>query len=119
MLLCAFHHIIFDGWSVAIFSRDLSALYEAFRRGEDNPLKALPSSMPTMRSGSASAWKARVERQLAYWKSQLADAPALDCPPTCRVRCGRALPGRVIRCFGSGEPSGSRSSAARRMPPFS
>ncbi len=81
VLLCAFHHIIFDGWSVAIFSRDLSALYEAFRRGEDNPLKAL-----AVQYADYALWqRERLEgeewqRQLAYWKSQLADAPALALP---------------------------------------
>ena len=81
VLLCAFHHIIFDGWSVAIFSRDLSALYEAFRRGEDNPLKPL-----AVQYADYALWQRErlegeeLERQLAYWKSQLADAPALALP---------------------------------------
>ena len=47
VLLSTFHHIIFDGWSVAVFNRDLSALYEAFLRGgEGNPLKPLAVQYP-------------------------------------------------------------------------
>ena len=82
VFFCTFHHIIFDGWSVAIFSRDLSALYEAFRRGGDTALlKALP-----VQYADYALWQRErlegeeLERQLAYWKSQLADAPALALP---------------------------------------
>ena len=65
----------------AVFNRDLSALYEAFRRGEDNPLKPLP-----VQYADYALWQRErlegeeLERQLAYWKSQLADAPALALP---------------------------------------
>src|SRR4029434_9420031 len=82
VFLCAFHHIIFDGWSVAVFTRDLSALYEAFRRGEDNAaLKPL-----LVQYADYALWqRERLEgeelgRQLAYWKNQLANAPALALP---------------------------------------
>ncbi len=82
IFLCTFHHIIFDGWSSAVFYRDLSAFYEAFRRGEETaPLKALP-----VQYADYALWQRErlegeeLERQLAYWKSQLADAPALALP---------------------------------------
>ena len=82
VFLCTFHHIIFDGWSSGVFSRDLSALYEAFRRGEDTAtLRALP-----VQYADYALWQRErlegeeLERQLAYWKSQLADAPALALP---------------------------------------
>ncbi|MFP2925789.1 amino acid adenylation domain-containing protein [Pyxidicoccus sp. 3LG] len=42
VLLVSFHHIAFDGWSVGIFSRELRALYAAFRAGEPSPLAPLP-----------------------------------------------------------------------------
>ena len=78
VLLCTFHHIIFDGWSSAVFYRDLSAFYEAFRRGEDTAAQALP-----IQYADYALWQRErlegeeLERQLAYWKNQLADAPAL------------------------------------------
>jgi amino acid adenylation domain-containing protein len=82
VLLCTFHHIIFDGWSVAVFTRDLSAFYEASRRGEDSlELKPLP-----VQYADYALWQRErlegeeLERQLAYWKKQLADAPALALP---------------------------------------
>ena len=82
VFLCTFHHIIFDGWSSGVFSRDLSAFYEAFRRGEQTAtLKALP-----VQYADYALWQRErlegeeLERQLAYWRSQLADAPALALP---------------------------------------
>src|SRR5207244_3108368 len=36
--LLATHHIVYDGWSVGVFFRELSALYAAFAAGEGSPL---------------------------------------------------------------------------------
>ena len=40
LALCV-HHVVFDEWSARIFRRELLALYEAFRRGEGDPLPPL------------------------------------------------------------------------------
>lgn len=37
-----FHHIVFDGWSMSVFSRELSALYGARLAGRPSPLPPLP-----------------------------------------------------------------------------
>ena len=101
VLLCTFHHIIFDGWSSAIFNRDLSAFYEAFRRGEDKPSQSrCRCSMRTMPFGSASGWRARSSSASsptgrASWPMRL----PWRCRPTWRVRCSRALPGGGILWF--------------------
>ena len=36
------HHIVSDGWSMGVLTRELGALYEAFSQGQENPLPALP-----------------------------------------------------------------------------
>src|SRR6185369_5441751 len=36
------HHTVFDGWSMGVLVRELSALYRAFSLGEPTPLPALP-----------------------------------------------------------------------------
>src|SRR6476469_404225 len=36
------HHIISDGWSMGVFLRELSVLYEAFSAGKASPLEELP-----------------------------------------------------------------------------
>ena len=42
VLLISMHHIVSDGWSMEVLTRELGTLYAAFRRGEANPLPPLP-----------------------------------------------------------------------------
>ena len=42
VLLLTLHHIIFDGWSVEVFWRELATLYTAFCTGQPVSLPALP-----------------------------------------------------------------------------
>ncbi|MCA1566203.1 MAG: condensation domain-containing protein, partial [Acidobacteria bacterium] len=85
--LLTMHHIISDGWSVGVFVRELSALYQAFAQGE---LPELPE-MPIQYADYA-AWQRRwlqgevLDAQFAYWKQQLADAPPVVELPTDRPR---------------------------------
>ncbi|HVG31078.1 MAG TPA: amino acid adenylation domain-containing protein, partial [Pyrinomonadaceae bacterium] len=77
VVLFTMHHIISDGWSLGILVRELSALYGAFARGEDSPLAELP-----MQYADFARWQRErlsgetLERQLSYWREQLAGAPA-------------------------------------------
>ncbi|HEX8846788.1 MAG TPA: condensation domain-containing protein, partial [Pyrinomonadaceae bacterium] len=41
VLLVTMHHIISDGWSMGLFIREMSALYQAFTAGEESPLEEL------------------------------------------------------------------------------
>ena len=72
------HHIIGDGWSMDVFYRELTVLYEAFSAGQPSPLSELP-----IQYADFAAWQRQyltgevLERQLAYWRRQLADLPAL------------------------------------------
>jgi Condensation domain len=75
------HHIVFDGKSIGIFFRELEVLYAAFSRGDPSPLAELP-----VQYADYAAWQrewlqgAMLEKQIAYWKQQLARAPALELP---------------------------------------
>ncbi|HEU0076629.1 MAG TPA: amino acid adenylation domain-containing protein, partial [Longimicrobiaceae bacterium] len=77
LLLCM-HHIVSDGWSLGVLFRELSALYAAYRDGQESPLPEL-----AVQYVDYAAWQRRhlqgeaLERQLAYWRDRLADAPAL------------------------------------------
>jgi condensation domain-containing protein len=42
VLLVTMHHIVSDGWSRGVFTRELRTLYRAFRRGEPDPLPPPP-----------------------------------------------------------------------------
>ncbi|HSE18779.1 MAG TPA: amino acid adenylation domain-containing protein [Pyrinomonadaceae bacterium] len=86
-LVLVAHHIIADGWSVGIFTRELTQLYSAFSRGEDSSL-----SECAIQYADFAAWQRnwltgeRLTDELSYWKEQLSDAPALLELPTDQPR---------------------------------
>jgi len=87
VLLLVMHHIISDGWSLGIFIRELSALYESFSNEAPSPLPALP-----IQYADFTVWQQQwlsekmLETQLNYWQQQLAGAPPLLELPTDRPR---------------------------------
>lgn len=76
VVLLAMHHIISDGWSMAVMLRELAVLYDAFRRGRPSPLPPLP-----IQYADFAAWQRKhvsgeiLQREFAYWKRQLGDDP--------------------------------------------
>jgi amino acid adenylation domain-containing protein len=82
VLLLTLHHIISDGWSAGIMFRELATLYEAFRAGKEPPLQTLPIQYPDYAVWQREWLQGEVlEKQLSYWRRQLADAPdALELP---------------------------------------
>ncbi|MFN0056081.1 MAG: amino acid adenylation domain-containing protein [Planctomycetales bacterium] len=82
-LVVTIHHIASDGWSMGVFERELTALYEAFAKNEPSPLPQLP-----IQYVDYSMWQrtwlrdAELDRQLAYWKQQLTGTPAVLELPT-------------------------------------
>ncbi|KYC42725.1 non-ribosomal peptide synthetase [Scytonema hofmannii PCC 7110] len=82
LLILTIHHIIVDGWSIGIFIKELSDLYQAFSVGSPTPLPKL-----TIQYGDFAVWQREwlteeLQQQLDYWKQQLADAPPLLELPT-------------------------------------
>ena len=82
VLLLTMHHIVSDGWSMGVFTRELNALYDAYSRGEPDLLAPLP-----VQYADYSAWQRRVlsgshlADQSAYWLEQLSGSPVvLDLP---------------------------------------
>jgi amino acid adenylation domain-containing protein/non-ribosomal peptide synthase protein (TIGR01720 family) len=78
VLLLAMHHIISDGWSLRVLTRELAAIYGGFCDGAPPTLPALP-----IQYADYAIWQrdwlqgAAREQLLGYWRQQLADAPAL------------------------------------------
>ncbi|WRH90444.1 amino acid adenylation domain-containing protein [Pseudomonas fluorescens] len=87
VLLLTVHHIVADGWSMGVLTRELMALYQAFSQGQPDPLPAL-----TLQYGDYAVWQRRwlsgevLQRQSDYWQQTLDGAPALLTLPTDRPR---------------------------------
>jgi len=82
VLALTMHHIVSDGWSIGVFSRELSALYPAFLAGKPSPLPELPVQYADFAHWQRE-WLAgeTFKAQVAWWKEQLAGAPPkLDLP---------------------------------------
>ncbi|MFP2926822.1 amino acid adenylation domain-containing protein, partial [Pyxidicoccus sp. 3LG] len=87
VLLHVEHHFVHDGWSAAVFLRELKALYPAFLEGRPSPLPELPIQFVDF-----AAWQRQwmqgpaLEAQLAYWRKQLTPLPPPVELPTDRPR---------------------------------
>ncbi len=83
----AMHHIVSDGWSTDIFIGEFVRLYEAFSAGRASPLEELPLQYADYALWQRGFMQGEVlERQLAYWRGRLADAPPVLELPTDRAR---------------------------------
>jgi non-ribosomal peptide synthetase component F len=81
-LLFTLHHIISDGWSMGVLVKELVTLYQSFEAGQPSPLPEL-----TVQYADFAVWQREwqqgefLEKELAYWKSQLAgELPVLNLP---------------------------------------
>ncbi len=72
IVVLTMHHIISDAWSIDIFLRELSALYESYAAGSQSPLPEL-----SLQYADYAYWQRQrfddtgLDRQLDYWKKQL------------------------------------------------
>ncbi len=101
-LLIDGHHIAVDGWSITLLVRELATLYSsfcpegAFLEHQPSPLAPLP-----LQYADFALWQRRwlagpeLERQLSYWRGQLAGAPqGLELPTD--------WPRAAVRTYSSG-----------------
>jgi amino acid adenylation domain-containing protein len=81
------HHVASDGWSIGILVREMMALYPALADGGPSPLPELP-----VQYADFSRWQqswlhgAVLEREIAFWREQLAGLPPRLDLPTDRPR---------------------------------
>ena len=77
ILLVTMHHIVTDGWSMGIFNRELSALYDSFHNEQPSPLAELPIQYLDYADWQRRWFEGEVYRsQLAYWKKTFENLPA-------------------------------------------
>ncbi|MFY0567273.1 amino acid adenylation domain-containing protein [Archangium lansingense] len=76
VLLLVVHHILSDGWSMGVLTREVVALYAAFAQGQPSPLAELP-----VQYADYAVWQREwlrgevLESQLDWWREQLQGAP--------------------------------------------
>jgi amino acid adenylation domain-containing protein len=87
VLVLTVHHIVSDGWSLGVLVREGAALYQAALDGRPSPLPE-----PPVQYADFAVWQRerlqgeRLEAQLAWWRRELAGAPARLELPTDRPR---------------------------------
>jgi len=87
VVLLTMHHIVCDGWSLGVLTRELAAFYRALVEGRPAVLPDLP-----VQYADYAAWQQewltgqRLESQLDYWRKQLAGAPDVTRLPLDRPR---------------------------------
>jgi amino acid adenylation domain-containing protein len=80
-LILNVHHIVTDGWSMPIITREMDELYHAFSRGLPDPLPR-----PELQYPDYAVWQRdfltgdTLRRQLDYWRGHMAGAPTLELP---------------------------------------
>ena len=81
LLVVVMHHVIADGWSLGVMTGELAALYDAFAQGAADPLPELALQIGDFAAWQRGWWQGPLlERQLAWWRERLADAPRLELP---------------------------------------
>jgi amino acid adenylation domain-containing protein len=72
VLWLTLHHIVFDGWSMRVFTRELTQLYAALSKGEASPLAG-----PALQYADFAQWQRRelshevLKPQLDFWLQHL------------------------------------------------
>lgn len=76
MMFCL-HHIICDGWSIGVFTRELAHLYLSYISENDTEMPELPiqyADFAVWQDGELN--KAELNKQIDYWKKKLGNNPA-------------------------------------------
>jgi amino acid adenylation domain-containing protein len=79
ILLLGMHHIISDGWSMAVLFRELSTLYDAYANGKASPLPEL-----AIQYADYAVWQRNwlqgevLAKQLSHWRKQLENISPLQ-----------------------------------------
>ncbi len=87
LALLTFHHTVADGWSLAVFLRELGILVSGWPAGQPSPLPELP-----VQYADFAIWQRRwlqgdrLANEVRYWRQELAGIPPLLPLPTDRPR---------------------------------
>lgn len=116
LFLLSLHHIVCDGWSMAIIFQELAQRYAAARSGQELRLPAVaPRYLDFVRRQSADL-VGSVDHHQKYWLDQLAGAPAvLDFPAGLPRVPAEAPPGEAIDVRWDGDVASDIHRTVRRL----
>ena len=81
VLVVTMHHIVSDGWSMGIAVQEFTQLYAGYVSGEKTQLPELGVQYPDYAVWQREWLQGEVlERQLGYWRKQLAEVPVVELP---------------------------------------
>ena len=94
------HHIVSDGWSMGVLSRELAALYEAFARGRRSPLPELP-----VQYADYAAWQREwLQGEVLRGAAGLLEGDSWPARPALELPTDRPRPARADVSRGAAEP---------------
>ncbi|MEZ0115027.1 amino acid adenylation domain-containing protein [Catenulispora sp. EB89] len=118
VLVLTMHHLVTDGWSLGILTRELGELYRAARDRRPPDLPALPvqpADFAAWQRGPAGAEALR--SGLEYWRGRLAGLPPLDLPvDRSEPSAGAGAGAGVIAGSGSGLGASPGAEAGEVVP---
>lgn len=115
------HHIVTDGWSVAVMNRELTELYSAFCDGKELSLPPLATQYPDYSKWQRDWLQGEVlDAQLQYWTEHLKGVGNLDLPtdrprPPIHTYNGASLVAKLPKSLGDKMMQFNRSA---RVTPF-
>lgn len=105
ILVLVLHHIIADGWSLGILTREMATLYNAFSNKDSPTLPELPIQYVDFAEWQRQRFEnGALESQLSYWKRQLAGLPP-------RLELATDRPRPVVQTFHGGQRTFELSAA--------
>ena len=112
ILQVTMHHIVCDGWSMAVLARELRSLYEAYQTGQECQLPELK-----IQYADYAVWQREwtqgeaLQVELKYWVKQLAGVPRLELPGDYE----RSVPERSVGGFVARELPSELSRGLKKM----
>ncbi|HLL45785.1 MAG TPA: condensation domain-containing protein, partial [Longimicrobiaceae bacterium] len=96
-VLCfTLHHVVGDGWSMGVLTREVNELYRAHSAGEPPRLPELPVQYADYAAWQRRALAGSLHEQVGWWRERLADAPpVLELPTDHPRRAAGAAPAGV------------------------
>lgn len=92
------HHIVCDGWSLDVLSKDIKAYYQAFSTGEEACLMPLSIQFKDYAAWHNERLQSReFQQHKAYWRQRLAgDLPLVDLPGQLKRTVVKTFNGRSL-----------------------